>query len=126
MTTQEAPRSIVPRRRHRAVASRPGHGGKVEVALVHRPRYDDWSLPKGKVEPGETLPACAVRETWEETGFRPVLGRPLGEVDYRLTAPSAGPQGGHLLRGPRRRRRVPANDEVDELRWLRPAAAQEL
>ena len=40
-----------------------------EIALVHRPKYDDWSLPKGKVEPGETHLACAAREATEETGF---------------------------------------------------------
>ena len=44
-----------------------------EIALVHRPKYDDWSLPKGKVEPGETHLACAAREAMEETGFEPVL-----------------------------------------------------
>ena len=43
---------------------------RVEVALVHRPRYDDWSLPKGKVDPGETEPVTAVREVEEETGLR--------------------------------------------------------
>ena len=42
---------------------------RVEVAIIHRPRYDDWSLPKGKVEPGETEPAAAVREVCEETGL---------------------------------------------------------
>ncbi|HET9658266.1 MAG TPA: NUDIX domain-containing protein, partial [Kineosporiaceae bacterium] len=46
----------------------------LEVLLVHRPRYDDWSWPKGKLEPGESLPECAVRETAEETGARVVLG----------------------------------------------------
>ena len=47
---------------------------ETEIALVHRPKYDDWSLPKGKVEPGETHLACAAREAMEETGFEPVLG----------------------------------------------------
>ncbi|MDT5073257.1 MAG: 8-oxo-(d)GTP phosphatase, partial [Mycobacterium sp.] len=44
------------------------------VAVVHRPRYDDWSLPKGKVDPGETEPVTAVREVLEETGYASVLG----------------------------------------------------
>src|SRR4051812_43456031 len=57
-------------------------GEGAEVALVHRPRYDDWSLPKGKLDPGETLPETAVREIEEETGFRAVLGRRLRTVRY--------------------------------------------
>ncbi|WP_053206165.1 NUDIX hydrolase [Jiangella muralis] len=56
--------------------------GRVELCLVHRPRYDDWSLPKGKLEPGESLLACAVREVFEETGHRVTLGRPLPQQHY--------------------------------------------
>jgi 8-oxo-dGTP diphosphatase len=55
------------------VVFRPGR----EVLLVHRPRYDDWSFPKGKLDPGEHLTACAVREVEEETGLRVRLGPPL-------------------------------------------------
>jgi 8-oxo-dGTP diphosphatase len=51
---------------------------------VHRPRYDDWSLPKGKLDPGEHLLACAVREVEEETGQRVVLGRPLPTQHYEV------------------------------------------
>jgi 8-oxo-(d)GTP phosphatase len=53
-----------------------------EVALIHRPRYDDWSLPKGKVDDGETEPVTAVREVHEETGYRAHLGRRLAAVKY--------------------------------------------
>lgn len=53
-----------------------------EIALVHRPRYDDWSLPKGKVEPGETHLACAAREAAEETGLEVVLGPEIGTAKY--------------------------------------------
>ena len=53
-----------------------------EIALVHRPKYDDWSLPKGKVEPGETHLACAAREVMEETGFEPVMGPEIGIAKY--------------------------------------------
>ncbi|WP_158602728.1 NUDIX hydrolase [Jiangella rhizosphaerae] len=56
--------------------------GGVEIGLVHRPRYDDWSLPKGKLEPGESLLVCAVREVFEETGHRVTLGRPLPPQYY--------------------------------------------
>lgn len=60
----------------------------LEVLLVHRPRYDDWSWPKGKAHDGEPLPCTAVREAAEETGLTVTLGRPLGDVRYRL--PSGG------------------------------------
>lgn len=64
---------------------RPGSGGP-DVALVHRPRYDDWSFPKGKREPGEHVLRTAVREVREETGFQVVLGRPLGRSVYPVAA----------------------------------------
>jgi 8-oxo-dGTP pyrophosphatase MutT (NUDIX family)/phosphohistidine phosphatase SixA len=63
-----------------AVVFRPGK----EVLLVHRPRYDDWSFPKGKLDPGEHVAACAVREVAEETGLRVRLGPPLAEQRYQL------------------------------------------
>ncbi|HXP18454.1 MAG TPA: NUDIX hydrolase [Streptosporangiaceae bacterium] len=68
-----------------AVVWRPGPGG-TEIALVHRPRYDDWSFPKGKREPGEHVLRTAVREVAEETGLRVVLGRPLGPSVYQTGA----------------------------------------
>ncbi|MFE5326516.1 NUDIX domain-containing protein [Embleya sp. NPDC056575] len=55
-----------------------------QVGLVHRPRYDDWSFPKGKLEPGEPAVVAAVREIAEETGFRAVLGRELGVRSYPM------------------------------------------
>lgn len=94
----------------------PAPSGGVEVALVHRPRHDDWSLPKGKVDDGETWPFTAVREIHEETGYRCRLGPLLGDVEYPLPE-------GHT----KRVRYWAAlaldgsfveNDEVDELRWL--------
>ena len=57
--------------------------GDVKVALVHRPRYDDWSLPKGKLEPGEGAEEAALREVQEETGLRCALGEPVGQTAYR-------------------------------------------
>lgn len=85
-------------------------------AVVHRSRYDDWSLPKGKVDPGESLPATAVREITEETGFRSVLESLIGTTAYPLkenarkevTYWSARALGGEFE----------PNSEVDELRWL--------
>lgn len=59
-------------------------GGVLEVLLVHRPKYNDWSWPKGKVEPGETLPETAVREVAEETGYRIHLGIPLPAARYTV------------------------------------------
>lgn len=60
-------------------------GRHLEVLLVHRPRYDDWSFPKGKVDPGETVRACAVREVEEETGVPIALDQPLGMLSYRMS-----------------------------------------
>ena len=65
-----------------AVLCRRGLAGN-EVALIHRNRYDDWSFPKGKCEPGEHVLATAVREVAEETGIRAVLGRRLGQNRYQ-------------------------------------------
>src|SRR5947209_615891 len=101
---------------------RPGRAGP-EVAVVHRSRYADWSLPKGKLERGETLPACAVRETLEETGFRPVLGRRLPEVRY-LAGGAA--KAVHYFTGKAAKGEFTPNDEVDELRWLTSEAAARL
>jgi 8-oxo-dGTP diphosphatase len=58
--------------------------GEVRVAVVHRPRYDDWSLPKGKLEPGELHVVGAVREVAEEAGFTAYAWRTLGQSDYRV------------------------------------------
>ncbi|MFC4856496.1 NUDIX hydrolase [Actinophytocola glycyrrhizae] len=66
-----------------AVVWRP-RDGAVEVALVHRLRYDDWTLPKGKLEAGESVRAAAYREVREETGARVSLGRFLGRTRYRV------------------------------------------
>jgi 8-oxo-dGTP pyrophosphatase MutT (NUDIX family) len=62
---------------------RRGEGGAVEIVLVHRPAYDDWSFPKGKLHPGETEAEAAVREVQEETGLRCRLGREVGTSAYR-------------------------------------------
>ncbi len=103
---------------------RPEVDGGIEVALVHRPRYDDWSLPKGKLDPGEHVLLGAVREVEEETGRHAVVGRPLGRQRYIRNLES-GPvpktvrfwamrAGSGEFRG---------GAEVDELDWLPPADA---
>jgi 8-oxo-dGTP diphosphatase len=65
-----------------AVAWRPGPEGEPEILLVHRKKYDDWSLPKGKIDSGELLPVTAVREVNEEGGAQIALGRRLRSVRY--------------------------------------------
>jgi len=96
------------------------------IAVIHRPRYDDWSLPKGKLEDGESFETGALREVEEETGIR---GRILEELEpteyvdrkgrdkivrwYRMDL-----DGEPVAFAP--------NDEVDELRWLTPAEARDL
>lgn len=91
----------------------------VEVAIVHRPRYDDWSLPKGKLAPGEPEVEGAVREVLEETGFRVRIGRPLGETRYIKDV--AGVHRLKVVHWWAMRAETGAfttNDEIDDLRWL--------
>jgi 8-oxo-dGTP diphosphatase len=96
--------------------------GEGRLAVIHRPRYDDWSLPKGKLLAGEEPLEGALREAEEETGFRCVPGAFLEHVsytdrsgrtkvvDYWLMAPDVGS--------------FAPGDEVDELRWLEPQEAE--
>ncbi|MGE5764485.1 MAG: NUDIX hydrolase, partial [Mycobacterium leprae] len=98
-----------------------GADGDVEVALVHRPRYDDWSLPKGKLTPGEHVLAAALREVAEETGHDAVPGRPLGTQHYL----AAGvPKTVHYWAMEARAGQFVPHAEVDALRWLGLAAAR--
>ncbi|SFK83980.1 8-oxo-dGTP diphosphatase [Amycolatopsis sacchari] len=97
-----------------AVLWRDGGRG-TEVAVVHRPRYDDWSLPKGKLDPGETFPAAAVRELAEETGFGVVLGRRLRVVRYPVRGEEKVVEYYSARAGAGA---FSPNEEVDELRWL--------
>lgn len=95
-----------------------------EIAIVHRPRYDDWSIPKGKCKPGEPLLLTGAREVAEETGFVPCVRAPIGRYSYRLSGQdgpavktvrywSMAAMSGTFL----------ANDEVDELVWVGLAEA---
>lgn len=98
-------------------------GRTLQIALVHRPRYDDWSLPKGKLEPGEGTRAAAVREVAEETGFPVVLGRRLGQVHYPVTRPRRATKFVDYYAAMALAGRFTPNDEVDALRWCPPEEA---
>jgi 8-oxo-dGTP diphosphatase len=103
------------------VVREPDDGGRREVAVVHRPRYDDWSLPKGKLVDGEDWSAGALREVEEETGLRCELGPELEPARYRDRKGRPKEVRWWLMR-PLGGKFTPS-DEVDELRWLDPAAA---
>lgn len=109
------------------VVRRKTRNALTQYALVHRPRYDDWSLPKGKVDPGETDEEAALREVEEETGVRNTLGPELESTRYRdrkgrlkqvrywLMEPVDG--------------KVPKfrpNNEIDDVRWCSAADAGKL
>ncbi|MFT4044989.1 MAG: NUDIX hydrolase [Gordonia sp. (in: high G+C Gram-positive bacteria)] len=97
--------------------------GAIEIGVIHRPRYNDWTLPKGKLEPGETLIHTAVREIAEETGYHVRLGRHLRDVRYdiangrkRVRYWSARAIGGSF----------DVNHEVDALKWVNTDTARTL
>ncbi len=107
------------------VVWRAATSGEIEIALVHRPRYDDWSLPKGKLDPGERWEAAALREVWEETGltarceeeltphsYADRKGRPKIVRWWRMSVEEIAP--------------FAVNDEVDERRWVSSAEAERL
>ena len=108
------------------VVWRRGGDGAAEVLVVHRPRYDDWSLPKGKADPGETDAECALREVEEETGYTCRMGTELPPTAYRdgkgrpkivhywAMEPVSGDG------------RFSPNAEIDEIRWLPVAKAVKL
>jgi 8-oxo-(d)GTP phosphatase len=96
-------------------------GDGIEIALVHRPRYDDWSMPKGKLARGEDPVHAALREVTEETGVRAVLGRRLPTQEYTL-GPDRKTVDYWAMTTPPDADFV-ANDEVDVLRWVPPAEA---
>jgi len=104
-------------------------GGVFQVLVIHRPRYDDWSLPKGKREPGEDDDECARREVTEETGVVAPLGReldPVGYTDRRGRSKLVRYWSMEVPAGAYPAEDFVPNEEVDEIRWLAPAAARDL
>jgi 8-oxo-dGTP diphosphatase len=98
------------------VVVRPGAGGEREVLLVHRPKYDDWSLPKGKADAGEEDEDTALREVEEETGLRCRLGAEVGATHY--TDSQGRPKVvRYWMMEPDTDGRFVPNREVDALRW---------
>jgi 8-oxo-(d)GTP phosphatase len=110
-------------------------GTGARLALVHRPRYDDWSLPKGKLDPGETFLEAAVREVHEETGQHGHPGRRLPEIHYRaLAGPKVvrywvmrltGEGAAGIDRADSEQADFVPGDEVDGLDWVSPETAEE-
>lgn len=97
---------------------------KVEIAIIHRPKYDDWTIPKGKVESNESLIACAYREVIEETSIETEFGRYLGEINYQS------------LEGPKqvsfwsarvlKENLFTPHSEVDQIKWVEVSKADNL
>ena len=92
------------------------HRRRKQVLLVHRPEHKDWSLPKGKLNPGEAVVASALRECYEETGVHAILGPPLGKQRYQVmgrakTVTYWSARSGESVK-------FKPNDEVDEIAWV--------
>ena len=107
------------------IVTRSGRRGRGEILLVHRPRYGDWTLPKGKAKPGESDERCALREVEEETGLVCALGEELAVSDYedasgrskRVRYYAMTPLDGAVAR---------AQNEIDDVRWVTRKRAREL
>ncbi|MFJ2442420.1 MULTISPECIES: NUDIX hydrolase [unclassified Streptomyces] len=98
------------------------HAEAIELALVHRPKYDDWSHPKGKLKRGETALAGALREVLEETGHHCAPGPLLDTVHYTV---QGHPKEVTYWAAEATTGAFAPNDEVDRVLWLPPVAARE-
>jgi 8-oxo-dGTP diphosphatase len=102
--------------------------GELEVLLVHRPKYEDWTFPKGKQDEGEYLPETAVREMKEETGISVKLGRNLGEISYKIDGGEAKfvtYWSSKAREKSWKKKKFKANDEVSEIVWEKADKALE-
>ena len=97
------------------------HGGGVDrrLAVVHRAKYQDWALPKGRLEAGETLAGTALREAEEETGWKVGARQFAGSVSYLKDGQPKVVLFWHMRRGTARRKGFPNPGEVDEVAWLK-------
>ena len=94
------------------------------IAVVHRPEHDDWSLPKGKLEPGEDDATAAVREVREETGRDAVIERDLGTVSYEVASSRSKTVRWYLMTASAGA--IDTADDVDDVRWLAPDGVEEI
>ena len=97
------------------------HGG--HLAVVHRVKYQDWTLPKGRLEEGETLAETALREAAEETGWEASARRFAGSVSYLKEDHPKVVLLWQMKREPVRRKGFPNKEEVDDVAWLKPEQA---
>ena len=106
-----------------AVLWRKSDISQLEIAVIHRPRYDDWSLPKGKVESGESHISAGYREIQEETGYESTFGPEIGTVVYKLEG--APKEVRYWAAAATIKTGTPNPQEVDEVLWLAPKKAKE-
>ena len=106
-----------------AVLWRKNPQGDIEIAVIHRPRYDDWSIPKGKVENNESHIAAGYREILEETGYESIFGPEIGEVIYEFEG--APKEVRYWSAEATVKSGAPDLEEVDQIEWLSPKKAKE-
>jgi len=107
-----------------AVIWRKNEKKKIEVVIIHRPKYDDWTFPKGKAEISEPLIACAYREVFEETNIESAFGPYLGEVEY-LTTDGKKKVSFWSAKAIKEKEFNP-NSEVDKLKWVEITKVKDL
>src|SRR5437667_9917033 len=117
MSREEAPAADNHVRAAGGVVWRPADQAGPQILVVHRPRYDDWSLPKGKCDPGESDPDCALREVWEETGLTCRLGAELPSTRYR-DSKGRNKRVRYWAMEPLSDDGFIPNAEIDDIRWL--------